>query len=122
MRPWTFAALFALVVWSVQRAVSKAVLATPQFYLLSALISLPSYVPVRVADPPPASALPGALGDSALMALASLGLRAWGIPVQDRGHCFGSSAQPCSRGERRICSTRGILLGLAGAVFLVMPA
>ena len=72
MQPWTFAALFALIVWSVQRAVSKAVLATlstPQFYLLSALISLPFYVPILIADLPPVSALPGALGVSALMAL-----------------------------------------------------
>ncbi|MBI3649057.1 MAG: DMT family transporter [Actinobacteria bacterium] len=71
MQPWTFAALFALVVWSIQRAVSKAVLATlttPQYYLLSALVSLPFYVPVLIADPPTPSALPGALGVSALMA------------------------------------------------------
>jgi len=44
MPAWTLAALFALVVWSIQRVVSKAALAklsTPQFYLLSALVSLP---------------------------------------------------------------------------------
>ncbi len=55
-----------------QRAVSKAVLAilsTPQFYLLSALVSLPVYLPVLALDPPPLSALPGALGLSALMAV-----------------------------------------------------
>lgn len=72
MPAWTYAALFAIVVWSVQRAMSKAVLATlttPQFYFLSALISLPFYVPVLVADPPPPSALPGALGVSVLMAV-----------------------------------------------------
>jgi drug/metabolite transporter (DMT)-like permease len=71
MPAWTYAALFAMVVWSVQRAMSKAALATlttPQFYFLSALISLPFYVPVLVADPPPPSALPGALGVSVLMA------------------------------------------------------
>jgi uncharacterized membrane protein len=76
MQPWVFASLFALVVWSVQRAISKAVLATlstPQFYLLSAVVSLPLYMPVLVADPPPPSALPGALGVSVLMA-ATFGL------------------------------------------------
>jgi drug/metabolite transporter (DMT)-like permease len=69
---WLILALAALVVWSVQRAVSKMALielSTPQFYLLSAVVSLPIYVPVLVFDPPPLSALPPALGLSALMAI-----------------------------------------------------
>jgi O-acetylserine/cysteine efflux transporter len=69
---WLPFALAALIVWSVQRAVSKAVLATlstPQFYLLSALVSLPVFLPVLVLDPPPLGAYPGAIGLSAMMAL-----------------------------------------------------
>ena len=60
------------LVWSVQRAVSKMALlelSTPQFYLLSAVVSLPIYVPVLAFDPPSLSALPPALGLSALMAV-----------------------------------------------------
>jgi drug/metabolite transporter (DMT)-like permease len=69
---WLILALAALVVWSVQRAVSKMALvelSTPQFYLLSAVVSLPIYLPVLAFDPPPLSALPPALGLSALMAV-----------------------------------------------------
>lgn len=69
---WLPLALAALVVWSVQRAVSKAVLArltTPQYYLLSAVVSLPVYLPVLVFDPPPASASPPALGLSLMVAV-----------------------------------------------------
>jgi drug/metabolite transporter (DMT)-like permease len=69
---WLILALAALVVWSVQRAVSKMALvelSTPQFYVLSAMVSLPIYVPVLAFDPPPLSALPPALGLSALMAV-----------------------------------------------------
>jgi O-acetylserine/cysteine efflux transporter len=72
MPAWLALALSALVVWSVQRAVSKAVLATlstPQFYLLSAVVSLPLYLPSLVLDPPPLRAFPGALGLSAMMAV-----------------------------------------------------
>ncbi|HXF73428.1 MAG TPA: EamA family transporter [Actinomycetota bacterium] len=72
MEPWTLPALFALVIWSVQRVVAKRVLeelATAQYYFLSAAVGLPVYLPVLVLDPPTASALPGALGVSALMAL-----------------------------------------------------
>ena len=72
MEPWTLPALFALVAWSVQRVVAKRVLeefATAQYYFLSAAVGLPVYLPVLVLDPPPASALPGALAVSALMAL-----------------------------------------------------
>jgi drug/metabolite transporter (DMT)-like permease len=64
--------MFALGVWSVQRAVSKAVLATlstPQFYMLSAVVSLPFYLPLLAIERPPLSALAGALGLSALMAV-----------------------------------------------------
>ena len=44
-------------------------LSTPQFYLLSAVVSLSIYVPVLAFDPPPLSALPPAFGLSALMAV-----------------------------------------------------
>lgn len=72
MAPWLLPALVALVVWSIQRVISKAALAklsTPQFYLLTAVVSLPVYLPVLLFDPPPLSAFPGAIGVSALMAL-----------------------------------------------------
>ena len=72
MSSWLVLALIALIVWSVQRVVSKlalATLSTPQFYLLTAVVSLPIYLPVLAFDPPPLSAFPGALGLSALMAV-----------------------------------------------------
>lgn len=72
MPTWLPVGLAALVVWSIQRAISKAVLerlTTPQFYLLSAVVSLPVYLPMLVFDPPPPGAIPGALALSALMAV-----------------------------------------------------
>lgn len=72
MQPWIPPAIFALVVWAVQRAVSKAALAhlaTPQFYVVSALVSLPVYVPYVAAHPPAPSAFPAAFGVSCLQAL-----------------------------------------------------
>lgn len=73
MDPWVAPALIALVVWSVQRVLTKAALATlstPQFYLLSASLSLPVYLPMLLLDPPRASAFVPALGVSAFMAVA----------------------------------------------------
>lgn len=72
MDPWVVPALIALVVWSVQRVVTKAALSTlstPQFYLLSASLSLPVYVPMLFLDPSPVSAFVPALGVSAFMAI-----------------------------------------------------
>lgn len=72
MTAWLVLALLALAVWSVQRAISKAALATlstPQLYTLTAVISLPIYLPTLVFDAPPASAFPPALGLSAMMAV-----------------------------------------------------
>src|SRR5919201_375450 len=72
MPSWLALPLAALIVWSIQRALSKAVLAvlsTPQFYALSALVALPIYLPTLVLDPPPPGAFPGALGLSAMMAV-----------------------------------------------------
>lgn len=72
MPTWVLFSLVALVVWSVQRAVSKialATLSTPQFYLLSAVVSLPIYIPVLIFDPPPLSAVPGAIGVASLTGL-----------------------------------------------------
>jgi hypothetical protein len=73
VEPWLAPTLFALVVWSAQRVLTKAVLqrlSTPQFYLLSANLSLPVYVPMLVLDPPQVSAFGPALGVAALMAVA----------------------------------------------------
>jgi len=72
VEPWVLLSLFALVVWSVQRVISKIALSnltTPQFYLLSAAVSLPIYLPVLLLDPPPPSAVPGAVGLAGLTAL-----------------------------------------------------
>jgi uncharacterized membrane protein len=72
MQTWLPLALVALVAWSVQRTVSKAALAelsTPQFYLLSAIVSVSIYLPVVAFDPPPLSAVPPAIGVAALTAL-----------------------------------------------------
>lgn len=72
MPSWVLLSLAALIVWSVQRVVSKMALgtvSTPQFYSLSAVIALPIYLPVLAFDPPPLSAFPGAIGVSVLMAL-----------------------------------------------------
>jgi drug/metabolite transporter (DMT)-like permease len=73
--PWVVPALIALVIWSVQRVLTKAALSTlstPQFYLLSASLSLPVYLPMLFLDPPRASAFGPALGVSAFMAVAFL--------------------------------------------------
>jgi drug/metabolite transporter (DMT)-like permease len=70
--PWIVPALVALVVWSIQRVLTKAALATlatPQFYVLTASLSLPVYVPMLVLDPSPRSAFLPALGLSAFMAV-----------------------------------------------------
>jgi O-acetylserine/cysteine efflux transporter len=72
MPAWLALAIAALLVWSVQRAISKAVLATlttPQFYLLSAVVALPVYLPVLILAPPPLEAFPAALGLSAMIAV-----------------------------------------------------
>lgn len=72
MAAWLVPALLALAVWSVQRAISKAALATlstPQLYTLTAVISLPIYLPTLLFDPPLVSAFPPALGLSAMMAV-----------------------------------------------------
>lgn len=72
MAAWLVLALIALAVWSVQRAISKAALATmstPQLYTLTAVVSLPIYLPVIAFDPPPLSAFPPALGLSVMIAV-----------------------------------------------------
>jgi O-acetylserine/cysteine efflux transporter len=71
--PWVLPALAALVVWSIQRVLTKAALSTlttPQFYLLTASLSLPVYLPMLILDPSPASAFVPALGVSLFMAVA----------------------------------------------------
>jgi drug/metabolite transporter (DMT)-like permease len=72
MDPWVAPALLALVIWSVQRVLTKAALSTvstPQFYLLTASLSLPVYLPMLLLDPPRASAFVPAVGLSAFMAV-----------------------------------------------------
>lgn len=72
MPAWLVLSLIGLAVWSVQRALSKAALvtlSTPQLYTLTAVISLPIYLPFLLFDPPPASSFPPALGLSTMMAV-----------------------------------------------------
>ena len=109
MPTWLPLALAALVVWSVQRAVSKAVLATlstPQFYLLSAVISLPIYLPTLIFDPPPLGAFPGALGLSAMMAV-TFGVTTEAIRRGPVGRVSGESYRLKGRGKEVMISTEG---------------
>src|SRR5713226_1609324 len=70
---WLPFALAALVVWSVQRVVTKAALirwSTARFYRLNAILSLAVYLPfAALVNPPDPAGLPGALGLSVLMAI-----------------------------------------------------
>ena len=69
---WLPLALFALVVWSVQRVVTKVALvrwSTARFYRWNALVSLAVYLPFAIVVPPQSEALAGAFGLSLLMAL-----------------------------------------------------
>ena len=71
MEPWLPFAVGALVVWSLQRVVTKVALvrwSTAYFYRLSALLSLLVYVPFAVVYPPDPAGLAGAFGLSLLMA------------------------------------------------------
>jgi uncharacterized membrane protein len=69
---WLPLALFALVVWSVQRVVTKVALirwSTARFYRLNAILSLAVYAVFAIAVPPEPSGVVGALGLSLLMAV-----------------------------------------------------
>lgn len=72
MHPWLFLAFFALIAWSGQRLLSKIALfslAAEKFYLLSAVVSLITYMPYLVVRPPHLGDLPAAFGLACLMAL-----------------------------------------------------
>lgn len=69
---WLPLALFALVVWSVQRVVTKVALirwSTARFYRLNAILSLAVYAVFAFAVPPEPGGVVGAVGLSLLMAL-----------------------------------------------------
>jgi uncharacterized membrane protein len=69
---WLPLALFALVVWSVQRVVTKVALirwSTARFYRLNAILSLAVYAVFAIAVPPELGGVVGALGLSLLMAV-----------------------------------------------------
>jgi uncharacterized membrane protein len=71
VEPWLPFALGALLVWSVQRVITKIALvnwSTAYFYRLNAVISLVAYLPYAVLVPPDPGGLPGALGLALLMA------------------------------------------------------
>lgn len=72
MHVWLPLSLLALVVWAVQRLLSKVALGslgTRKFYLLSAAVSLLVYLPYLVWRPPPWEELLPAFGLACLMAL-----------------------------------------------------
>src|SRR2546425_609578 len=69
--PWLPFAVAALLVWSVQRVVTKIALtrwSTAYFYRLNAILSLVVYVPFALVVPPDPTGLPGAFALSLLMA------------------------------------------------------
>lgn len=69
--PWLPFTIGALVVWSIQRVVTKVALvgwSTAYFYRLSAFLSLAIYLPFAVLVPPDPAGLPAAFGLSLLMA------------------------------------------------------
>ena len=71
MEPWLPFAVGALLVWSIQRVVTKVALvrwSTAYFYRLNALLSLLVYVPFAVIYPPDPAGIAGAFGLSLLMA------------------------------------------------------
>jgi len=72
VQPWLPLAFAALLVWSIQRVVTKAALvhwSTARFYRLNAILSLAVYIPFAFFVPPEPDRLPAALGLSLLMAL-----------------------------------------------------
>src|SRR2546430_7658747 len=73
---WLPLALFALVVWSVQRVVTKVALirwSTARFYRLNAIVSLAVYAVFAIAVPPDPGGVVSAVGLSLLMAVTVLG-------------------------------------------------
>jgi uncharacterized membrane protein len=126
---WLWAAVFALFAWTLQRLLSKVALAdlgTRKFYLLSATVSLLTYLPYLLLRPPTVAELPpasrprpsgrGQLGTvspitalspalSAALGLTILGERAaWpvylGIALAPAGIVLLSLARSRSPGER----------------------
>lgn len=69
---WLGAAVFAVLAWAVQRLLSKVALTdlgTRKFYLLSAAVSLLTYLPYLLLRPPAIADLPPAFGLACLMAV-----------------------------------------------------
>ena len=69
---WLWAAVLALLAWAFQRLLSKTALAdlgTRKFYLLSAAVSLLTYLPYLLLRPPTLAELPPAFGLACLMAV-----------------------------------------------------
>ena len=72
MQPWLLPALFALLAWTVQRLLGKVALTTlgtNKFYLLSAAVSLLTYTPYLLLNPPAPSTLLPAFGLASVMAV-----------------------------------------------------
>ena len=72
MQSWLLPALFALIVWSIQRLLGKialTTLGTGKFYLLSAAVSLVTYTPYVDLHPPALPQLLPAFGLACLMAI-----------------------------------------------------
>jgi drug/metabolite transporter (DMT)-like permease len=71
VEPWLPFAVGALVIWSIQRVVTKVALvrwSTAYFYRLNAMVSLLVYAPFAALSPPDPSGLAGAFALSLLMA------------------------------------------------------
>jgi uncharacterized membrane protein len=69
--PWLTFAIAALLIWAVQRVVTKVALvrwSTAYFYRLNAIVSLPIYLAFAFVEPPDPAGLPGAFALSLLMA------------------------------------------------------
>jgi drug/metabolite transporter (DMT)-like permease len=72
VQDWLWAAVLALLAWAFQRLLSKTALAdlgTRKFYLLSAAVSLLTYLPYLLLRPPTLAELPPAFGLACLMAV-----------------------------------------------------
>jgi uncharacterized membrane protein len=87
---WLGAAVFALLAWALQRLLSKVALAdlgTRKFYLLSAVVSLITYLPYLLLRPPAIGELLPAFGLACLMAIT-----------------FGVTTEAIRRGQLRTVS------------------
>ena len=104
MQGWLWAAVFALFAWTLQRLLSKVALAdlgTRKFYLLSATVSLLTYLPYLLLRPPTVAELPPAFWLACLMAVT-----------------FGVTTEAIRRGQL-IGGVVGIVLNAIGGLLTI---